>query len=374
MIIFFFSVYSCIIWSLHFQLALSLVPNGSGRWGTSCPQSRLATTTTKQRFTHVRGVGILSEASNAAEDTLDDTRRRRRRELSHFLSHFQGEFDNYGQVVEDWKGGLRPREMGGHEHMHCRLLPITNSTRIACFYLDGNPKTIFRLRYYSVHPFSTECLEGADESRFLDPFAYQHIYTLAPKLEGAIRQSSPETWRSVLLEHMGVVQEADDDDGAEAPIRHEDLLATGAVEYLEDCDVIWSTTPHPVLHTYCSRQQDDEQRQFHALLLSGDEIVVPSQYDPNTKIRIKDQLSLFADTLYIHDRGRDATTDAWLYGNRRGVPYILQRTDGNDWTATGQYDREWYQAKMDAMGGPTAAAPRRPTVVAVAESRSDDAT
>jgi hypothetical protein len=41
---------------------------------------------------------------------------------------FQGDFDNYAQVVEDRKQKLEPREGGGHEHFHCTLVPVTEST------------------------------------------------------------------------------------------------------------------------------------------------------------------------------------------------------------------------------------------------------
>lgn len=305
--------------------------------------------------------------------------------LVEFLDSFQGEFDNYEQVVEDWQQGLRPREHGGHEHMHCRLVPLTNTTRIACFYLDGNPQTIFRLRYYALRVLDAnehELLVAAndinDTKRHRGPFALQQIYTLHPKLEAAIRLSEPSSWNAIIRDYVAEElrnkKGAEGNDIAKGPntimgeLHHQQLVAAGAIQYLDDCDVIWSSQPHPTLHSYCRQQQrTNANQQFHALLRTGDEIVVPSQYNPEIQIRIQDQLSLFPDTLYIHDRGRDATTNAWLYGNRRGVPYILQRCTAKlDWTlGTSELgvlsDAAEYQAKMDAMGGPTAGRRAPPT-------------
>jgi len=64
------------------------------------------------------------------------------------LEWFQGDFDNYAQVFEDRKNGLLPRDGGGHEHFHCTLVPVTESSRLAAFFFDGNPNRIFRFRYY----------------------------------------------------------------------------------------------------------------------------------------------------------------------------------------------------------------------------------
>ena len=44
--------------------------------------------------------------------------------LADLASRFQGDFDNYAQVVSDRAEGLLPGEGGGHEHIHCTLVPV----------------------------------------------------------------------------------------------------------------------------------------------------------------------------------------------------------------------------------------------------------
>ena len=51
---------------------------------------------------------------------------------------------------------------------------------------------------------------------------------------------------------------------------------------------------------------------------------VGSQMVPGQTILIKDQLSLWPDQLWILDRGLDSNTGAFIYGNQRNVPYMLQ--------------------------------------------------
>ena len=72
--------------------------------------------------------------------------------MTPLLDWFQGDFDNYRQVVEDRRQNRLPREGGGHEHIHCTLVPVTRDSRLAAFYFDGAPTAIFRFRYYRLVP------------------------------------------------------------------------------------------------------------------------------------------------------------------------------------------------------------------------------
>jgi hypothetical protein len=55
------------------------------------------------------------------------------------------------------------------------------------------------------------------------------------------------------------------------------------------------------------------------------EALVDSQMIPGQKILIKDQLSLWHDQLWIHDRGYNPDTMEYIYGNQKGIPYRMQR-------------------------------------------------
>merc|ERR1711908_52245 len=58
----------------------------------------------------------------------------------------------------DRAAGMRPREGGGHEHIHCHVQPLSLATRsthpealaLATYYFDGQPDAIFRERLYSM--------------------------------------------------------------------------------------------------------------------------------------------------------------------------------------------------------------------------------
>uniref|UniRef100_A0A7S1ZWM5 F-box domain-containing protein n=1 Tax=Trieres chinensis TaxID=1514140 RepID=A0A7S1ZWM5_TRICV len=69
-----------------------------------------------------------SAAASAAEETDDEEDYGRGGFFYRtLLRRFQGDFDNYVQVRRDHAGGLTPREGGGHEHIHCSLVPVDAS-------------------------------------------------------------------------------------------------------------------------------------------------------------------------------------------------------------------------------------------------------
>jgi hypothetical protein len=103
---------------------------------------------------------------------------------------------------------------------------------------------------------------------------------------------------------------------------------------------------------------------------------------PGRRILVRDQLSLWPQQLWIHDRGHDPDTGDLVYGNRRGVPYVLDRVsdirpgsgtgeeDGGggaslqltreivdpdlSWTLGGSHRTELeYERNMEAIGGPS---------------------
>lgn len=205
-------------------------------------------------------------------------------------SRFQGDFDNYNQVLEDRRRGMLPREGGGHENIHCTLVPLSESTRLASFYFDGTPQAIFRFRYYELVPSSDA-----------DGFAVDTVlYTLNPQLESLLRQQAtePHMWKATF----------------------DSFDPSDRIRVLPKCEVRWSWKRDPVLHSYAA----DDGNGIHAVMVHG-EAVVESQMSPGQRILILDQLSLYPNLLYIHDRGFDPETGDFIYGNRRNVPYQLDR-------------------------------------------------
>jgi CpeT/CpcT family (DUF1001) len=304
------------------------------------------------------------------------------------LDRFQGDFDNYAQVLEDRAQGFVSTQAGGqHEHIHCTLVPISTSTRLAAFYFDGQPTQIFRFRFYSLHQVSADTVDTV-------------LYTIHPQLEAQLRQTpDPLQWPRLFAkfrEHQdGGTTEIDRDAG----LREK-------VQLLPNCDVRWSRTADPIQHFYLfdainATRLADPVPGLHAVMVYGSDrtedtvpadatgiagVLVPSQNIPGRQIRIRDQLSLYDQILFIHDRGHDPHSGAWIYGNQRHVPYRLERvttfncpTAGNNvpgegllhravvgpslaWTLGQTYRTvEEYGQYLQAMGGPTSSG-RRPQV------------
>lgn len=256
------------------------------------------------------------------------------------LSRFQGDFDNYHQVLQDRQEGMLPKEGGGHEHIHCTLVPVANDARLAAFYFDGIPNAIFRFRYYHLRPIYNE----RNELRAVDTI----LYTLNPQLETQLRLKSTEplVWPEIFR-----------DFGPDRTI------------LLPNCDVRWSWEMDPVQHSYAaSYTSSQDAAGIHAIMVHG-QAIVDSQMAPGTKILIKDQLSLWSDEFWIHDRGYDPDDPGkFIYGNQRGIPYRLDRvtqiTAEGERTVTSE-ELQWtlgpsfrtdaiYKEKLDAIGGPSA--------------------
>lgn len=269
------------------------------------------------------------------------------------LDRFQGDFDNYAQVVQDRSDGLVPREGGGHEQIHCLLVPVTSllsntgSGRLAAFWFDGIPQRIFRFRYYQLEQKSDSSVD-------------MKLYCLNPALEGQLRGiPDPMEWPQALKDFQN--QQDNDDKGSDGSV----------VELLKKCDVQWTLELDPVQHAYAQEHNDQKEEPntdtgIHAVMVYG-QAIVDSTMMPGTKILIKDQLSLWEDQFWIHDRGFHPDSMDFIYGNQRGVPYKLERvtnivdndkperqgvrpdlqwTMGPDWRT-----EEEYQAKLEVLGG-----------------------
>ena len=285
-------------------------------------------------------------SSSDANDDLGDPYYR------HLLSQFQGDFDNYNQVVQDRKHALTPGDEGGHEHIHCTLVPCphyNNNTYscqwiLAAFYFNGNPRQIFRFRLYQLIPSMAS--EGS-------PLVRMELNTLMPQLERQLRECSEQPciwWKEVFnvwcrenkMEASSSMTNAENWDR---------LLTVGMstmTSPLKGCDVLWKSDWDPTKHAYLYKNEYDDDildstiqkpelpkgKSYHATMEVGSKgaIVDSISMIPGQRILIKDELSLWQDEFWINDRGYDPDAKIeddesmpFVYGNRRGVPYKLQR-------------------------------------------------
>jgi hypothetical protein len=250
---------------------------------------------------------------------------------------FQGDFDNYAQVVEDRKNGLLPREGGGHEHFHCTLVPVTESTRLAAFFFDGNPNRIFRFRYYEL---LTPTINGnIDNDDDINDDDHQHINnnatvemrlnTLNPELEQLLKShaTDPLSWPDIFknFQHEEVSSSSCSSSSSSSSRSDE---KNPKVIPLSKCEIAWSFEKDSIQHSYISDtsdgEDDGEDVSLHAIMVHGVQ-VVNSTIVPGMQIRILDQLSLYQHVFYINDRGFDPITGAFIYGNQRDIPYRLER-------------------------------------------------
>jgi CpeT/CpcT family (DUF1001) len=284
------------------------------------------------------------------------------------LTWFQGDFDNYHQVVDDRRQNLAPREGGGHEHIHCSLIPVTQTSRLAAFYFDGQPAAIFRFRFYRLQIAVATAAAAAVNAATLvngDPVSPTVavdtlLYTLDTALELKLRAcADPLQWPSIFCHHvweqenaMALLDTGTIDDETDATMD----VALAAVRYkcvtlLPNCEVRWSTRLDPILHSYAlSKSLDDNDslesnssdisgEGLHAVMVHGSALL-DSQMLPGQKILVYDQLSLWSDALWIHDRGYNPDTMDFIYGNQRGIPYRMQRVTSIQCTPGGTGSRE----------------------------------
>jgi len=299
---------SCVVVSFFFPSSPTSFahPCAASRARRDAQQRLYLLRATKRQPRHHAFAPQLRESSSAIES--EDNERAKDDPLwTELVERFQGDFDNYEQVLEDRAAGMLPREGGGHENIHCTLVPLSSNTRLAAFYFDGTPSAIFRFRFYELRPAKGG--EGRDDEFAVDTI----LYTLHPDLEAQLRQASdsPLTWPSIF-------HSFDDSQGE-----------TSRIRLLPKCDVRWSWHRDPVLHSYAWKYDKKVvsgggKRGIHAVMVNG-QAEVDSQLMPGQRILIKDQLSIWQDALWIHDRGFDPATGNFIYGNQRNVPYQLKR-------------------------------------------------
>ena len=171
------------------------------------------------------------------------------------------------------------------------------------------------------------------------------LYTLTPELERQLREEQdPTEWPRLYTQY-----------NCDSP-------SSKKIQELPKCDVKWSDVPDPHQHAYALEAYPNRLG-HHAVMVYG-EAIIESLMMPGTKILVRDQLSLWEDEFWIHDRGFDPDSMAYIYGNQLGIPYQLQRvtrihgakrvvcnddlkwTLGSDWRTPVDYDE-----KLQAING-----------------------
>ena len=286
----------------------------------------------------------------------------------HLLSQFQGDFDNYHQVLRDRTHSLTPAEGGGHEHIHCTLVPCpptANNTAqqcqqkdrwiLAAFYFNGNPRQIFRFRMYKL--ISPHDDDDKNSNNLDGEKVRMKLHTLSPEVEQQLRQCSDQPctwWRETYAVWLNSTDAGENKWDAFQSVGIQQLVSP-----LVGCDVLWDPQWDPKKHAYLNADEYDNDVSSsvptaihnnnddgcHATMEAGSKgaIVDSISLIPGKRILIKDELSLWENEFWINDRGYDPDAvddnseaginesgDAvgnmpFVYGNRRGIPYKLER-------------------------------------------------
>lgn len=213
------------------------------------------------------------------------------RNRGEFLEYFRGEFDNYEQVSEQRKLGIQPREGGGHEHIHCSLVQLSDDMLFARYYFNGDPSVVFRSRLYKVYA-SDETEHGVVEMR---------IFRFYEETERLLKASNYD---------ISAISWDDDD----------------IYDWLEGCEVYWER--------YKVDEGEDDAGSRDLGISSGTRFVGYMKgggcelysREIDGRIRVMDDLLLTADDLWVADRGFDESGH-FVYGNRRGRPYKMKRVN-----------------------------------------------
>jgi hypothetical protein len=204
--------------------------------------------------------------------------------LSRFLSQFRGHFDNHEQVETEKLAGLTPREGGGHEHIHCSLQPVTLHDRpqgqyvLASYYFNGDPDAVFRERLYAFDELPRDPQFGT--------CVRMRIYKM--RLSTAERLRAGMTLNDVAWSAA------------------EDLHAS---LHVPEADVFWR---------WCGERFEGSMRTQSIEIISE---------RSGRAIRVRDDVALWQDALWVNDRATDAETGAYVYGNIHDIPYKMARVN-----------------------------------------------
>ena len=212
-----------------------------------------------------------------------------------FLEGFAGHFDNHAQVAANEVAGLEPRHGGGHEHIHCALYPVDVAVPgqhahaktqhvLARYYFNGQPEAVFRERLYGFDALSD------------------------PQFGSCLRMSIYKLQESVAAR----LRTCDVDDVAFSAADVSEEL------HVPEADVFWR---------WCGERFEGEMRTPSIEIISE---------RSGRAISVSDDVAFWGDSLWVNDRGCDAETGEYVYGNIHSIPYKMERVPDDHWTATGK--------------------------------------
>lgn len=218
-----------------------------------------------------------------------------RRNLEQFLQFFTGEWDNYEQIAAERANSFLPGIGGGHEHIHCSVQRIREDVVLARYYFNGNPNSIFRSRLYRVR----EC-EQSD--RGLIEMSIYRVY--------------------------GDQSIIDPDHPDVAP--------------LHGCEVYWERYEPRDIDKGAEALGIESGTRFVGYMQGGGCNLYSTEIEAS--ICVMDDLLLTPRQLWVADRAFDSQGN-FVYGNRRGIPYKLNRVDPDGplaWTLSDEEPPEGY--------------------------------
>lgn len=202
------------------------------------------------------------------------------------------------QVAANQAAGLMPRHGGGHEHIHCTLRPVPvlydkgcGAHVLASYYFNGQPDAVFRERLYAFDVLPDDPDFGS--------CVRMSIYKLREPVAAQLRAAGGVTGYSA--DDVAFTATAD--------------LATEL--HVKDANVYWQQTEEG----FAGRMRTES-------------ITIVSERS-GREIVVRDDVRLGRDSLWVNDRGHDAATGEYVYGNIHGVPYKLSRVSDEHWTSTG---------------------------------------
>ena len=278
-------------WSEHAYLAVGQRhgPSTSGARSTALPPQMIML---PSRAALTRLPRTVDAARDVAGQEAHATRI-----LESFLDDFDGEFDNHAQITAEQIAGLSPRAGGGHEHIHCSLqrvsvadAPVLTNHVLATYYFDGDRAKIFRQRLYALDALPRDPQFGA--------CVRMRIYKLRESVANALRAGA---------------------DAADVGWEAADVASS---LHVPDADVFWR---------WCGERFEGAMR--------TESIEIVSQFSGRI-IRVRDDVVLWKDALWVNDRASDAETGDYVYGNIHDIPYKMQRVEDAHWTVAPPHEHE----------------------------------
>lgn len=197
------------------------------------------------------------------------------------INWMKGVFDNFHQVSESKKHTAKTPIMHEYVTANFTLHPYYPDTLIASYYYAKNSSDVFRFRYYT---FQKENKSFLGFIKFWDQ-NYYRMKIYRPKLNAVYK-----------LKEFGYNL------GKYLPTMND-------FEYLDSCDIIWKYNIF---------------RSWYRGKLTTHNAEVSSQFNPNVKLYIQDDLKLWIHQLWINDRVYHQN-GTLMIGNKYGIPYKLLR-------------------------------------------------